>query len=38
MESLVFGYYSRILRIVKDIIDDKQLTPEEKIRTLGTIL
>jgi len=34
----VFAYYNKILRVVKEILEDPDLTDEEKIRTLGTIL
>ena len=34
----IFYYYDKILKIVKEIIDDNELNSEEKIRILGTIL
>jgi len=36
--ELIFEYYNRILRVIKEIIDDNRLTPEEKIKILGVIL
>ena len=37
-ENLMLDYYSRILKIIKEIIDDKELNAEQKIRMLGVIL
>lgn len=31
-------YYNKILRIIKEILDDPDLSDEEKIRILGVIL
>ena len=31
-------YYSCIVRVIKDIIDDQDLTDEDKIKMLGVIL
>jgi hypothetical protein len=31
-------YYDRTVRLVKDIIEDDELSSEEKIRLLGVIL
>lgn len=33
----VFEHYSRIIKCVKDILNDDELDDEEKIRMLGTI-
>jgi len=38
MSNKIFMYYNKILRVVKEILDDPDLTDEEKIKTLGTIL
>lgn len=31
-------YYDRLVRVIKDIVNDDELTSEEKIRLLGVIL
>ena len=33
-----FYYYAKIVRIIKEVVEDDDLTDEEKIRILGTIL
>ena len=33
-----FHYYAKQVRLIKEIIEDDELTDEEKIRLLGTIL
>jgi len=33
-----FYYYAKIVKLIKQIIEDDELTDEEKIRLLGTIL
>ena len=31
-------HYSKIMRCVKDIVDDDELSDEEKVRLLGVVL
>lgn len=37
-QERVFYHYSRIVRDLKEILEDSDLTDEEKIKTLGTVL
>jgi len=30
--------YSRVVKVIKEIVDDSELSDEEKVRVLGTIL
>ena len=36
-DKFVF-YYDRTVRLVKDIVEDDELTSEEKVKLLGVIL
>lgn len=38
MNERFMYYYDKIIRVVKDIVDDSELTSEEKIRLLGVVL
>ena len=31
-------YYNKVLRVVKELLDDEELSGEEKVRILGVIL
>ena len=31
-------YFNKLIRVIKEILDDTELTPEEKIRLLAIIL
>jgi hypothetical protein len=31
-------YFNKLIRVIKEILDDPELTPEEKIRLLAIIL
>jgi hypothetical protein len=38
MTDKVFFYYDRVVRLIKDVVEDDELSSEEKIRLLGVIL
>jgi len=40
MKNKVFYYYDKIIKVLKEILNDNELTPEEKIKikVLATIL
>lgn len=38
MNDLQIQYLNKIIRIIKEIVDDNSLTSEEKVRLLGVIL
>lgn len=37
-QERIFHHYDRIVKDIKEIIDDPEMTDEEKIRVLGVIL
>ncbi len=38
MNTKFFYYYNKIVRVIKEIVDDEELTDEDKVRLLGVIL
>jgi hypothetical protein len=38
MNEKVFYYYAKIIKVLKEVLDSNELTPEEKIKVLATIL
>jgi len=38
MNDKFIHYYDKLVRVIKDIVNDDELTSEEKIRLLGVIL
>ena len=38
MNERFMYHYDKLIRVIKDILDDNELTSEEKIRLLGVIL
>lgn len=38
MNEKFMVYYNKTIRLIKEIIDDEELSDEEKIRLLGVIL
>lgn len=38
MKEKEYYYYNKIVKVIKEIVDDEDLTSEEKVRLLGVIL
>jgi len=38
MNERFIVYYDKLVRVIKDIVNDDELTSEEKIKLLGVIL
>ena len=38
MNERFIHHYNKIVRCIKDVVDDEELTSEEKIKLLGVIL
>jgi hypothetical protein len=38
MKEREYYYYNKVVKLVKEVVDDDELTDEEKVRLLGVIL
>ena len=38
MKEKEYYYYNKVVRLVKEVVDDNELSDEEKVRLLGVIL
>lgn len=38
MKEKEYHYYNKVVKLIREVIEDEELTDEEKIRLLGVIL
>jgi hypothetical protein len=38
MKEVFFKYYDKVVKLIKEIVEDEELSSEEKVRLLGVIL